>query len=282
MYTMETFKKILVPTDFSETAENALRAAMLLAQKEKAAIYLVHFCQKLVELDAIGEPMFQPNEQEVASEHAKDQLLRIKHSARIAYPELHFHVLVNGGFLENEIAGLCKENDIDLIVCGTNGTDWLGEHFLGTNASSMVQVSTIPILVIPQKANFTRLKKIVFSTDFQSADGEILKKIVGLAQNFEASIQAIHISQKLANGAPALALFKEIVQQSNYLDVSYKDLVDGELSSKFLNSYLKNENADLLVMTTTGKNTLERILYGSFTREMVCHSEHPLLIYHLF
>ena len=85
---MNSIKKILVPTDFSETADNALHTALLLAETCNAEIYLVHFYMILVEEDSIQKPFQWNKEPDMEFQESKNRLIDIETFAKHSYPDV--------------------------------------------------------------------------------------------------------------------------------------------------------------------------------------------------
>ena len=279
---METAKKILVPTDFSDTAHNALKATLLLSTKQKVEIFLVHFYHIPVMVDTMGQPMPIIEDREDLAEMSEEKLNLLRNEISFQYPDIKVHTLVIQSLMIDSLPSLCIERDIDMIVCGTKGADWLEEHLTGTNTTSVLGDISIPIMVIPDKASIKNLHKIVFATDFQFADISVLSEIASLAKPFSATIEVVHMSLSPPKDQDAFEWMEEIgSQRVKYPAITYHNMTSLKPTYHNLNEFLETQNADLLVMTTTGKNFFQRIFSGSLTWEMACHSNTPLLIYHI-
>lgn len=279
---MEIAKKILVPTDFSETAHNALQATLLLSTKQKVEIFLVHFYHIPVPVDMMGQPMFIEDDAEEMSEMAEDKLDVLRKEISNKHPEIKVHTLAIQALMGDALPELCKDRGIDMIICGTKGADWLGEHLTGTNTTSILGGIAIPILVVPEKCSLSSIHKIVFATDFQFADITVLTALASLAKPFSAIIEVVHMSESSAKDQDTFDWMEEIGRQRvKYPTITYQNTVSIKPTYHILNEYLEKQGANLLVLTTTGKNFFQRTFSGSLTWEMACHSTTPLLIYHI-
>lgn len=280
---MKTIKKILVPTDFSSVADNALMSALFLADTLKAEIELVHFYHHLVPTDAIGQPIaVSPTWDYEAEENvAKERLGQIKHQVNIRFPQIKVSTRVQLGFLGDTLPMVSHFEAIDLIVCGTNGTDKFGELLLGTNTTSVVQHSAIPVLVVPGNATLNKLNTIVFATDFQFDDVKVLTELAFILNDLGSLIQVVHLAPRIPANADTLDWLQEMAEaRTEYPFITYYN-IEKEASSENLNNFLKEQRADLVVMTTKGKGLFERLTKGSLTRGMICHSTTPVLVYHI-
>lgn len=141
-------KKILVPTDFSPTAEYALEVAAQLAKRHNAEIYLLHMLElPLNQIEEIGgavggelpEAMFF-----MKLAHKKfDDILKAYY-----LKDITVHETVNFKETFEGIKETCKEHDIDMIVMGSHGASGFKEMFIGSNTEKVVRISEIPVLVI--------------------------------------------------------------------------------------------------------------------------------------
>jgi nucleotide-binding universal stress UspA family protein len=136
---------ILVPTDFSEHADQALNYALELAGKLSARLTLLHVIQKPV-ASARGmgvslDPYFHQVEL-MASEAMNDHARRV-HDAGIACD-----VAIEHGVPFQQIIDLANAKQVDLIVMGTHGRTGLQHFLLGSVAERVVRLAPCPVLVM--------------------------------------------------------------------------------------------------------------------------------------
>jgi nucleotide-binding universal stress UspA family protein len=137
---MLSIKKILVPTDYSDAAENALRYAIDLAEKIGAEIELVHAWQ----LSAYASPS-----SELAKGMERDLSKDLEGLAR-RYSGHHVvirrHLRMGPPYAE--IIDAAKELGCDLIVMGTTGRTGLEHFLLGSVAERVVRMAECPVLTV--------------------------------------------------------------------------------------------------------------------------------------
>lgn len=278
---MEQIKRILVPTDFSELADNSLQAALMLASSLKAEIFVVHFYHLLLSMSEIDQTANPTTEYEFRLEF-DSRLKEIQHNARFKYPDLVFHNLVQEGDMLVNIPEIIEAHKIDLLVLGTHGTNIMEEYVYGNNTTAVLKIVTIPVFVVPKSATLVHLKKIVVATNFQERDMDVIKKVSSIAEHFHATIEIVHFSDHVAKGkknATWMTEFDQVITKN--ISTQFKNLSHSAVSHTEVNKYLADEKVDLFVMTTKGKNLYERLFSGSFTRDMLCHGHISMLIYHI-
>jgi universal stress protein A len=141
---------ILVPTDFSETADTALGYAKNLARSLGASLHLVH-----VFTDPYAPATYVPEVYAPVPPEARQRALEAAHQ-RLAErldpeEEARFHgsrAVVRGGLTAMQIGRYATDNSIDLIVMGTHGHRGVAHLLLGSVAEHVVRTAPCPVLTV--------------------------------------------------------------------------------------------------------------------------------------
>lgn len=276
-------KKILVPTDFSSCAVNALNFAVQTAKFCAVEINLLHVVDRTDSLYGEGPEIVQERYTAVLEE-AQKALDQVK--ASIAETEsLEIRTFLREGEVDEHILGLSEEKGIDLIVMGTFGINGLKDRIWGSKTAGLTGKTSVPVMVIPYDYNWKRPEKILLATSFFEEDKRVLEPIVNLTHSFKATLHAIIFTDEDTADA---ALFLERGMNMAEYERKLKKLLDpesiitGHLSgSKFedtLQDYIRNNNIDILAMITYQRSLWDRIFHPSVTRRMSYHTTIPLLV----
>jgi nucleotide-binding universal stress UspA family protein len=145
---------ILVPTDFSDTANAALDYAKFFAREFDAKLHVVHVLQSpFAYVSAIeGSPELAFLREEMS----KDAGRRL-HTAVTADERRDFDVRTTAmwGIPWSDIVDYAKKNDVDLIVMGTHGRSGIQRMFLGSVAEKVVRHAACPVLTVRISENAT-------------------------------------------------------------------------------------------------------------------------------
>ena len=183
-------KKILVPTDFSKEAENALKVAAQLAKKENSEIYLLHMLElPLQEVDAMSSHSALP-EAMFFMKLAHQKFENLMASDYLEGITVHETVKSDTNF--GNIIDKCHELNIDLIVMGSHGASGFKEMFVGSNAEKVVRTSDIPVLVIKNEHTSFNVKNFVFASDFKNDNKETYKQATDFASAFGSKIHLLN------------------------------------------------------------------------------------------
>jgi nucleotide-binding universal stress UspA family protein len=141
---MGAIRKILVPTDFSAHADEALRVALGLARMIGAEVILFHIAQPPAVVSESGRFLANPGKGDALnlwdryqSVLANDRHVRVEHEVIVAERPSAAHILE---MLDNL--------GCDLIVMGTHGRYWLRLRSLGSLAEEVVRHAPCPVMVV--------------------------------------------------------------------------------------------------------------------------------------
>jgi nucleotide-binding universal stress UspA family protein len=276
-------KKILVPTDFSDNAHNALNYATFIADKLKSQIILFNFFR--VPLTA-GEVPIDPSLIEELENESIDTLHQLKKDVLEKHPDLDIKCISSSGLDNevNEICGVSDNNRVDLVVMGTKGASGITKALIGSNAAHVIDNSNCPVLAIPEFATFKGIKKIVYATDFQAADYQSIHFLKELASHFDAEIIIVHIADEhhsVIHEANQLEQFKQDLSKITSTEKITFELIAGEDIQQRLNKLIEVNHADIISMSTHKRNLLQRLFDRSLTKKMAYHTHIPLLAFHI-
>lgn len=186
-------KNILIPTDFSETADNALLYALELALLTGAECTLVHAYEMPYDFAAQMENRTAAIKKN-ARRKLQDYVVNLKQDAN--YQHLHFNLLVEEGTPESVVEDLTDETKVDLIVIGLNKHSGWESFFSGNTGTDVIERSQVPVLAVPSGTSFTKPKEIVYAATYREEDIQNLEELAAIARLFDARLRVVHIIKK--------------------------------------------------------------------------------------
>lgn len=285
-------KTILVPTDFSETANYALEVAVQLAKKHQAKLVVMH----MLEIPQHLLPNVELSN-DVSSGSNSDQgdmttamfymLLTKKRFQEMA--ELPF---MQGVEYDEEIQnhqdfkGIIEsahKYQSDLIVMGSHGVSGLKEVFVGSHTEKVVRTSDIPVLVIKSKHENFDVKNFVFATNWETENNQPFINAYHLSQLFNAKMHLVYVntsgnefmtSKEINNKFEAL-LEQTRISPENLSTYSYNDK---SVEAGILNFSMEH-NADLIGVPTHGRRGLSHFFNHSIGEEIANHANIPVITF---
>jgi nucleotide-binding universal stress UspA family protein len=142
---------ILVPVDFSECAQTAVRYALGMASQFHAEVTLVHVVEQII---YPGDWMYPPLAMSDFAAEKRDQVLE-KMQALVSEPSGKVNYVVRVGRAWQEVTDLAKETKADLLVLATHGYTGLKHVLLGSVAEKIVRHAPCPVLTVrPEERDF--------------------------------------------------------------------------------------------------------------------------------
>lgn len=270
-------KNLLVPTDFSEQAENALKVAVQIAKKRNSEIYLLHSIELPVQLataresSGLPEPLFY---MELARKHFR------KFREKPYLKDVVIHEVVGHNEIYEEIETACKKNNIDLIIMGSTGASGFKEMFVGSNTEKVVRTSSTPVLVIKDKYPKFEINDFVFATDFSDKFKKAFIKAEEFAHIIDAKIHLLLVNTPASfkTSKESNKLMQDFVKEMNLTNYSLNVYNDVSVEKGILN-FAKSINAQLIGMATHGRKGISHFLNGSISEDMVNHANVPIITF---
>ena len=272
-------KTILVPTDFSDVAQNAIDYSIEIAKLSKAKLVLFNVFNMPL-LTAPGSTIITSSDME---KHAMEGLKKIEKAIYHKHGNnLKVECKSSKGFPVDEIKYFTEEHDTDLIVMGMQGTDYLTEKLLGNITTSLINIVKCPVLVIDKKVKFKGIKRIAFASDLKELHNKsIYESVKHFTTMFNAELMVLQVVPNYHTVPSVTETISSIELDHSLLGVNYtfhhtvnNDVVDG------INEFIKEKEIDMLIMIPGIHSAIRRLLMEPETKRMAFHTKVSLLALH--
>jgi nucleotide-binding universal stress UspA family protein len=278
-------KKILVPTDFSKTADIAVNIASDIARKANAELILLHVVE-----EASGTSFRITGEVDVSSgwedkvftmkliERSKKQMAKAFDDVKATGVKVRQEMRVGTAF--HGMRDIIAEQKVDLVVMGTAGRSKMEEMIIGSNTEKVVRHAKCPVLTVHKKPVTTDFKNIVYATSM-SKDEEVFSRIVRKTQQiYDSTVHLVRINtpgnfQRDIVIKKYMQDFAKKLQLKNFTINIFNDLTEEEGIIYFADSL----DADLIAMATHGRTGFAHVLAGSIAEDVVSHAKRPVLTF---
>ena len=271
-------KKILLPTDFSETANRAAEYAIELLQEEKAEFILLN----AYEMPHAGSSMLVSLTDLLREESVKgleEQIANLK--SKYESSNRFFRSISEYGSLVSVLERYLKNESVDLIVMGTLGASGVRDILIGSNASAVIRNIHHPVLSIPAMPEFKKPDNVAMAVDHQGIkDPEVLKPLKEIVHRFGSKLNLVTICKNDQEVQSASDTAETLIKQHfEGLPVQVHTLRNND-PGEGLRDYMENNATDLMVMLPRDLGFFERLFHRSVTRHMATHLQVPMLSLH--
>jgi len=271
-------KQILVASDFSKSAANAMAYAMELAvllHRDVCVIHAIHPTEGINNstYNAIFIEDYYHNKKEALKEWAE------KFTSDQAYAHIKVTTLCDVGFLKNVITRYVAEHPVELLVMGITGATGI-TGIVGSNASMMVTKVKIPTLIVPLESKFSKVPVITLATDYETKlSAEDVNALTEMVKAFgPAKIQVLYVAEKsdekhIQTGEAKLQdLLKDIELEFNYLNDT--STLNGIMD------FIETNETDILCLVKHHHNIVYRLFTRSTVNQVMNKSVKAILVLH--
>ena len=275
---------ILVPTDFSHDAYNALHYSTQLYKHQKCTFHILHAYDHQSHFKAEFKRSKKTKKlQEFLSDRTAECLLETYHKiiADTGANTLHQFVTVSKNApLEKAVKTYMTLNTIDLIVMGTKGRTGAVDIFVGGNTIQMVKSKIdCPIFCIPKQIDFNPISQVGYITSFKHPLEKFSLSIVkSLASYYEASIHIIHVCD---DEAISISQEKNKILLGNYFEDSclrFHVIPREKSKAKTVAKFARTHEIDVLAMCYYPHYFLDKLFREPVVLDLSIYTNIPLLI----
>lgn len=272
-------KTILVPTDFSKCANNAMTYALEVAKRLQARVVALYVVFPNEGVDNSMYDAFMIDDYLVQRNRAmKVWVRKLLKNARAESVQVETDCRV--GFPVSTIVHAADELDADMVVMGTTGAAGLKGVLLGSTAGGVLVGSRRPVLVIPKGAIFRNYSRFVFATDFKmKADARSIDALKGLLSIEHAGLEVVHVIEKPGAARPGRDVEMDLTRKLDDIPHIFHYIHDSNVP-RAIGLFLESVNATGLVTVAHEHTLLHKLFFKSVSRALAHHTSVPMLVLH--
>ena len=283
-------KKILVPVDFSGHTEIICTYALELAGEDGAEIRLFHtYSDQLI----IADSSF-PDSIDMSTIYNEELLKEVFHEAekkmeclkslisekiKKSGKEILLDITLVGGSMESELAELCKNYTPDLVVMGMRGTGKTIRQW-GRVSTYIISHARVPVLTVPEINKYRGFGKIMLSADLSDNNSILVQTLLDSFRRFGSHLSCVHFSargHKQDDKARLDSLRKNFLQEEESGLVSFEILPLGKDHMEAINTYLEENNIDIIAFKPHRHSFFYHLSNRTVTRKDLVATKIPLL-----
>jgi nucleotide-binding universal stress UspA family protein len=271
-------KQILVASDFSNAAGNAMEYALGLAKVLEMEVTVIHAIGPTEGVNnntyaAIFIDDYYNNKRQALKEWAA------KYTDNDKYKDVEVNTVCGVGFLKSVIAKYIDEHHVEILVMGITGATGI-TGIVGSNVSAVVSVVKIPTLIIPLESKFANEPVITLATDYETRlsahDVNALNEMVAALGS--EKMQVLYVAEKAdikrieAEESRLRSLIKNTELEFNYLN-----------NSRPLNGimeFVEKNDTDILCLVKHHHNIVYRLFNRSTVNQVMNKSVKAILVLH--
>lgn len=280
-------KSLLLSTDFSDTANHAVKYGYQLAQKLRANVILCHIFMFPAEVPQGGVVVWPTDSYTDVLKDNEDQLRRLSDGLRSDVKVGDFKPAVklinDTGLVADVVRNAAQAEKSDMIIVGTH-QDTLSALFTGNHSKTLIDQLDKPLLLVPPKAQLQLPRRVTFASDFKHPDQDLqmILSLMPFITKLDVELFITHIEPTGVHAENQIWLsqfLKDVGHRSNYPKIFSKLITDDNRASA-LQYLCSGSDTDLLVMVHRQHGFFEELFKGSYTKKTAKTTMVPLLVLH--
>lgn len=266
--------KIIVPTDFSPGAHNALIHAIELAKKFDARLEIIHTWS----MPSAGSTVMV-DITDILEKNAKEELETFMNriESENILGDVSYSSRTSHGSVQDCLERITHNEPTDLVVMGTRGADIKTDKWLGSNTSAVSKSLDAPLLVVPGGVPFKDINNVMFATDMKVMETDKQLEFLGdLVEMYNCKVNFVHIQtdEKEIDIEPYRAQIRKKLGAGYATFTIHKnsDIEDG------LIEVMHSEKPDLLIAVRHKYGFFKGLFHSSTSQYMVNNSDIPVLV----
>lgn len=260
-------KLILVPTDFSDTATNAVHYAAAFCKDHNLQMHVLN-AMHIPPVDVNAPITLAQTMMDNERKFTKEKLDKLSAELKEKY-QISIETESDFGLGSDVILSAVESLDADAVIMGTSGESGLLASLLGSVTASVAKRAEVPVIAVPQNTVYRTFKNVVFGNDHKEP---IENELATIHKFFKGSKTKLHIVsvQESKEGFVQEVIcdeggVKEVVLWANSVKDGFKQ-------------YLDNENAEILAVKHHSRGFIEDLFHKSTTQELLKDCSIPLFI----
>ncbi len=274
-------KKIILPTDFSDNAYNAVRYAAKLFKDTETTFYLLNtYTPAVYQSEYVLHSPAQIGLGDIYQENSLENLKQVKAKIENEFKNPKHTYMLHSAFntLVDEVLETIENENADLVIMGTQGATGAKEILFGTHAVHVIKKATCPVIAIPSGFEYEPIKEILFPTDYEvDFQKEQLQQLLNIAEINAGSIEVIHAStgyelseNQVKNQQKLDSIFSKIAYRS--YDLPSQGVIEA------INSFQLNKRMNLLAMVQNKHTFFERLFIEPIIKKIGFHVTIPFMV----
>lgn len=274
-------KKILLPTDFSDNAWNAITYAIQLYKNEKCNFILLNTYTPIVyqvEFMQSSEPQFQL--METIKETSKKRLQDLVEKIETEFPNLNHQFTTISSFntLTSEISELYEGNVMDLIIMGTKGASGVKEVLFGSNTMHVLNNVKCPVIAIPSDFDFEKPHELLFPSDYEiDFKDQHLNLLIDIANLYNIRINVMHVHYGETLTERQESNRKKLEEKFKGIAHLFHNIKNKNIPEAITEFQIKTR-INLLVMINNKHSFFENLFFKSNIKHIGFHLNVPFMV----
>ena len=273
-------KTIIVPSDFSPIATNAMNFAADMAVNINASLTLLHVYQVPVSVTDVPVVLISTEELRKSSEE-KLEILR-QELVHLTSGKIKIYTEARLGDVSDELEEVCRHMEPFAVIMGAKGASGVERILFGSTTLTAIRHLKWPVIIVPPGKKYGKgIKKIGFACDFDKViENTPVQPIKNMVKEFGAELHVLNVDHENKHfkreGPEESVMLHTLLEQvnPNYHFIDNVDIEEG------INGFVETNNIDLLITVPKKHKFLDGLFKPNNTEQLIKKSHVPVMCVH--
>lgn len=272
-------KQILIPYDFSESADAVLHYGAGLAETIQADIVLLHVMPFPVVTPETGLPAF--SYQDMRADSLRE-LQQVADKLKISMPGIdQIECCIDMGEVTESIVEYCKKHPVEGVVMGIHqhGNKFM-KALMGSNAVETAHKIACTVIVVPPGVNFKKPRMIAMAKEPDQPSSPSVQRARAFCDALHAELELIEVVPEKQHVTPGEVVINDYFGRAAQREPHKMVLVTDKKVSEGLLSLLNNELIDMIILEPKHHGLFYKLFHESISKEVAFASPVPVVLIH--
>jgi len=273
-------KTIIVPTDFSKNAMNAVEYAVDMALDIHASITLVHICPMPAGYSEMPVPAdIYTRMLDDAEKNMKELKQKVINRTGEA---LRIYTEVEMGGVVSALQEYCSKLKPYAVIMSSHGAGGVERVLFGSNTLAAIKNLSWPLIIIPAEAKFHHIQRIGLACDLKKVTDTVpLEEVKALIKEFKAKLLVLHVNSDATH-----PYGPEVIEQSGLLNEMLDELhpswhfLDSDEIDTGISEFAEKHKLDMLIVIPKKHSLIGQLFHKSETKKLALHTHIPIMSIH--
>ncbi|MCY0968615.1 universal stress protein [Chryseobacterium wangxinyae] len=268
---------ILVPTDFTEKSNNAVKMAVQIAKRHEAKILIFHSISNHYIIDRTGKQVIGAETVDENFRKIQISLDELHASLSTENPTLHFETILDNDNLIHGINKIIDQKNVDLVVSGSSGQQKISQLILGSMSYEILNGVNASVLLVPETCTKYAFDKILVPVRVLDDLADKVDLSLAIAQKNNGIITLLGISSETDLDALKDA-YQEVRQTlvKNQQEYNAQFLLTQDKATQ-ISKFSKDDDADIIILNYQDEGSWKSIFSENFFKQIINYTDIPLL-----
>ena len=275
-------KHILLPTDFSENAWNAISYAIQLFKNDTCTFHILNIYEQIIYR---SEYVTGTSPQQIVMDKLQKESLgrleEINHKIQTTFGQNIKHTFKTYSKVDKLLPCIklfVLKNNINLVIMGTKGSTGATEVLFGSNTVHVFKEVKCPVIAIPSGYTYAKPRNILIPNDLEVDFNSLqMKSLQNILKNNNAILNTLFVSNKMdltQEQTWSKSLLESLFKASNFRF----QIVNYNSINEAIKGFQNKTDIEMLAMVNNKHNFLENLFFKNKIDQIGSHLKVPFMV----